>query len=521
MKEYILKLLLIILKTCYYISDPFYRIYVGLFYSRNAKNRLPKFSNKLLEIPAIDLADKIRSQEIKSEDAVAAYIERIGAVNPFINAIVESGFPQALTLAKKADKMCQETPAEELKLTYPLLGVPFTVKESCRLRNFLCTQGSLLRAKYRSTENGEVVGRLLDAGAIPLLVSNTPEFCFNWESFNYVTGRTLNPYNAQRSSGGSSGGEGALLGSGASLFGVGSDIAGSIRIPSLFNGVFGHKPTRRVVSIAGHAPFPRDPIGADYLVIGPMCRYAKDLPLLLHIMAGPNAAQLNLLEPISWKDIKVFHFEEIKGPLIVPLTEDTRTNFRRVVHHFEEIGSRTTPLNLDLTKAIEISLSHLTNVPAVYVTSDPLNPDFCKSIYWELLLSMIGKSQFTFAALVFNLIVDQKGFIGERDNLRYRMLGDQIKSHLIDVLGTDGVLVIPTCSTTAWRHYEYAVNLSSLAYVIIFNALGLPSTHVPTGLSPDGLPMGVQVVAAPHQDRLCLAMAKHLEEAFGGWTPPP
>uniref|UniRef100_A0A1B0GP88 Amidase domain-containing protein n=1 Tax=Phlebotomus papatasi TaxID=29031 RepID=A0A1B0GP88_PHLPP len=282
---------------------------------------------------------------IKSEDAVAAYIERINAVNPYLNAIVESGFPQALTLAKKADKMCQETPAEELKLKYPLLGVPFTVKESCRLRNFLCTQGSLRRAKHRSAENGEVVGRLLDAGAIPLLVSNTPEFCFNWECFNFVTGRTLNPYNSQRTSGGSSGGEGALLGAGASVFGVGSDVAGSIRIPSLFNGIFGHKPTRRAISIAGHAPHPRDPIGADYLVVGPMCRYAKDLPQILNIMAGPNAQQLNLLEPISWKNIKIFYYEEIKGPLIVPLTEDTRVTFWKVVNHFKEIGSPTTAVS--------------------------------------------------------------------------------------------------------------------------------------------------------------------------------
>ncbi|XP_059616417.1 fatty-acid amide hydrolase 2-A-like [Phlebotomus argentipes] len=520
MKEYILKFILLLLKIFYYISDPFYRIYMCLCYASYAKCRLPTFSNKLLEIPAIDLAEKIRLQEITSEDAVAAYIERINAVNPHLNAIVESGFPQALDLAKKADNLCRNTPIADLKTRFPLLGVPITVKESCRLQNFLCTQGSLLRSKTRSADNGEAVGRLLDAGAIPLLVSNTPEFCFNWECFNFVTGRTLNPYSGQRSSGGSSGGEGALLGSGASVIGVGSDVAGSIRIPALFNGIFGHKPTRRVVSIVGHAPYPGDATGADYLVIGPMCRYAKDLPLLLHIMAGPNAAQLNLTESVSWKNIRVFHLEQIEGSLIVPVTEDTRTAFWQVVNHFKEIGTPTEALNLDMSKSLEIALANLAVVPVDYVTSDPQDPNSSKSIYWELLKSIVGRSQFTFAALLFNLLCNQKAFIPARGGKRYRQMGEEIKERLIKLLGTDGVLVMPTCATNAWRHYEYAVNLSSLVYVIIFNALGLPCTHVPTGLSAGGLPVGVQVIAAPHQDRLCLAMAKHLEDTFGGWTAP-
>lgn len=127
--------------------------------------------------------------------------------------------------------------------------------------------------------------------------------CLNWESNTHVNGCTKNSYNLKRTSGGSSGGEGALIGAAASLFGVGSDVAGSIRVPAFFNGIFGHKPTAKVISLDGHLPKSTPEID-NYLVIGPMARYAKDLPILVHIMAGSNADKLRLTEPINTRDIK-------------------------------------------------------------------------------------------------------------------------------------------------------------------------------------------------------------------------
>lgn len=165
--------------------------------------------------------------------------------------------------------------------------------------------GSVPRKELRAEDDGVTVSYCKAAGGIPLLVSNTPEYCTSWESSNKVNGRSLNPYDTRRSSGGSSGGEGALIGSGASLFGVGSDIAGSIRVPAMFNGIFGHKPTGGLLSVEGHFPYSKDGSFKNYLVVGPMCRYAKDLPTLMHIMAGPNADKLRLNEPLYTKDIKV------------------------------------------------------------------------------------------------------------------------------------------------------------------------------------------------------------------------
>lgn len=218
--------------------------------------------------------------------------------------MVEERFEDALEDARKADKICSSTPYIYLLQNYPLLGVPFTVKESCSLKPLSKCVGSVPRANIKSVKDGEAVGYLKSAGAIPLLISTTPELCLNWETNTHVNGCTKNSYDFKRTPGGSSGGEGALIGAGASLFGVGSDVAGSIRVPALFNGIFGHKPTAKVISLNGHIPESTPEID-NYLVIGPMARYAKDLPILVHIMAGSNAGKLRLTEPINTRDIKV------------------------------------------------------------------------------------------------------------------------------------------------------------------------------------------------------------------------
>lgn len=192
--------------------------------------------------------------------------------------------------------------------------------------------GHIPRKGMTALGDGETVAKIRSAGGIPLLVSNTPEFCSSWECSNLITGRSVNPYDRRRTCGGSSGGEvcsnarmkmyttfklilfliwlfriiqGALIGCGASLFGVGTDMAGSIRVPAQFNGIFGHKPTPRVVSMTGHYPYIEGEQFLDLAVMGPLCRYASDLPLLLEIMGGTNAPQLRLRYSINLQYVKV------------------------------------------------------------------------------------------------------------------------------------------------------------------------------------------------------------------------
>jgi Asp-tRNA(Asn)/Glu-tRNA(Gln) amidotransferase A subunit family amidase len=141
-------------------------------------------------------------------DLVKAYINRIKEVNPYLNAVVEDRFDEALEDAQKADKMCAQMPLLYLISNFPLLGVPFTVKESIAVKGFSHTAGWMGRKNIKATKDSKAVEKLRNVGMIPLLVSNTPEFCTSWESYNNLTGRTLNPYHPGKTSGGSSGGEG-------------------------------------------------------------------------------------------------------------------------------------------------------------------------------------------------------------------------------------------------------------------------------------------------------------------------
>lgn len=219
------------------------------FNIRTEKKKVARLNDPLLEYSATVLAEKIRNQEITSEQVIRAYIKRIVDVNVVINAVVEERFLTARYEAQEADLYIRNHPGEDLKFTKPLLGVPITVKESCKVKGMSLSVGTLSRIKEKALEDSVVVARLKRAGAVILCVTNTPEFCLGLESDNFVTGRTCNPYNTHLTSGGGTGGEGALLGAGASIVGIGTDVAGSIRIPAMFNGVYGHKPTPSKKSI--------------------------------------------------------------------------------------------------------------------------------------------------------------------------------------------------------------------------------------------------------------------------------
>lgn len=166
--------------------------------------------------------------------------------------------------------------------------------------------GSLIRKDMKAPQDGDVVELVRAAGGIPLLVSANPEFCMSFETSNNIHGRCLNPYDLRRTTAGSSGGEAALNGVGATPFGVASDISGSIRLPAMFCGVFGHKPTGGLTSTKGHFPYSlTDPQFPRMLQMGPITRFARDLPILLQIMAGTNSHKLKIEEQVPLKDMKV------------------------------------------------------------------------------------------------------------------------------------------------------------------------------------------------------------------------
>lgn len=176
---------------------------------------------------------------------VQAYIDRMREVQPLINAVVEYRIEEALREARNADDLIQShaKTTEELASQLPLLGVPFTAKNSVAIKGMVQNAGSLYYKEQRASRDAEVVSLLVRAGAIPVALTNVPEMCMVGDTLNRIYGSTANPYDTRRTSGGSSGGEGALIAAAGSLVGIGTDLGGSIRIPSLFCGIFGHKPT--------------------------------------------------------------------------------------------------------------------------------------------------------------------------------------------------------------------------------------------------------------------------------------
>lgn len=279
--------------------------------------------------------------QCKSEQVVQAFIDRITEVEPYVNAFVQKRFDAALVEAKAIDRQVEQELAlvhssgtPSAFLTLPLLGLPFTGKDSISVKGMYLTAGLKSRKSMRATEDAECVANLKNAGAICIGLTNCPELAFWWDSDNTLFGRTNNPYDLSRIPGGSSGGQGACLGYGGSVIGTGGDVGGSIRMPSYFCGIFGHKPTPGIVGTHGH--FPAMFKGRlKFLSLGPMCRFAEDLPLMFKVMAGDAAIRRNCPklvsnEKIDFRKVKIYYMDGIDDPLMSPVDQEIRIAIRLV-----------------------------------------------------------------------------------------------------------------------------------------------------------------------------------------------
>ncbi|XP_043064937.1 fatty-acid amide hydrolase 2-A isoform X2 [Drosophila ficusphila] len=528
--EIFIRLIVVVIKAIAMIISPILDTY---FYPRKPRTTLiPPIRNKLLTLSVQELRSRLRSRQLTSVELVRTYIERIESVNKHLNAIVESRFSAALEEASETDDLiasCQSlADVEKLFEERPLLGLPVTIKESCALEGMTFSVGSLARRDIKAEADGEAVKRLKSAGAIPLLVSATPEYCFSIETDTLLNGRCLNPYDFERTPGGSSGGQGALNGAGASLFGIGSDIGGSIRIPSLYCGLFGHKPSGGVVSVKGHFPNSKDPNIEHYLVEGPMTRFAVDLSELLQIMAGKdNSNKLRLNEPVQLNQIKVQYalgFEGLNGLMHTSVDKDIRGAICRATTHLKTLGLEVQKAKLpNLDNSMEMALSGIAGqdlMDYLMEYQDAEGTNKVRQTFWELIKSLRGHSNYTTNALIFELMRRAGAFMSQSKMNQYLEEARGLIGEFAKLLGDNGVLIFPTLNLPAPRHKWSVFSLWGVDYTLLFNVLGLPVTHVPMGLNDRGLPVGLSVIGAPNQDRLCIRVAVELERAFGGWKPP-
>ncbi|GIY21300.1 fatty-acid amide hydrolase 2-B [Caerostris extrusa] len=274
------------------------------YYGQNES--ITSIDNKILLMTATELAEKIRKKQLSCEEIMKAYVQRSKIVHPFVNAAVDDRYEDALKDAKDVDDLLAKNTKSEEEIKRILLFLEFLFVQRGYWRQDMAQTNGLVRARTRlAPEDSDTAALYRKAGAIPYVVTNVPELCMWWESANLVFGMTKNPYNNSRSVAGSSGGEGAIITSAAAVIGIGNDLAGSIRLPASFCGIYGHKPSRNVISNKGEFP----ECGEEWNEIvstGPMCRYALDLPLLTRVLADNN-------ENVKW-DEKV-DFRKVKSLL--------------------------------------------------------------------------------------------------------------------------------------------------------------------------------------------------------------
>lgn len=477
----------------------------------------------LTERSAVSLATSIRRRELTATEVVNAHIEVLERAGSRLNAVVVDSFAQARAQAAAIDREIGSAALRRARFDNmpPLLGVPFTVKESIALEGMPHSAGVLARRERRATQSASAVKRLLEAGAIPLGVTNTSELTLWIESENPVYGRTNNPYDPARTAGGSSGGEGAAVGSGGSPFGIAADIGGSIRVPALFCGVFGHKPSAGLVPNTGLWPSTRGE-AEHLLAVGPLTRRAEDLLPLLQIMAGPDGWD-PLVVPIELGDPAAVSLDGLPVAVIEdsslrPMSRALRDAREHALGALVSAGARARRVSLpSWRRALLPFLAALqdTGTDSKRITS---------------LLQEAGETDTSLRALLFGAghhtlptrLTALAELLPIRGPARQRLLAraHELAVELIDAIG-DGVLLHPAHPTVAPPHRRTYGRPWLTTPASVFNLAGVPVTEVPLGLSTGGLPVGVQVAATHGADHLSIAIALELEAVFGGWVPPP
>jgi Asp-tRNA(Asn)/Glu-tRNA(Gln) amidotransferase A subunit family amidase len=463
-------------------------------------------------LSAVAMAEQVRKKKISPLELVDAHFARIANLNPRLNAFVALDEERA-----RRDACLLEGEAQRGDLRGPLHGVPISIKSSIDTAGLRCESGTRLRAGNIAASDAVLVARLRKAGAIVLGVTNAPELLMAWETDNLLYGRTNSPWDLARTPGGSSGGEAAAIASGCSAGGVGSDGGGSIRVPAHFSGICGFKPTPGRIPSTGHFPVSTGPF-ALLGVVGPMARTVVDLQLLFEGMAGPDDGDpssapvpLRKIEAAELRKMRVGYFEDDGR---TPVTPETRAAVRTAAEALSRAGFEVAPFRPEgLEQARQLwwklfgTAGGMVLRPLTKGHESELSPLLKEFLGW-----VAAEPPHTGESLLDTWL--------QRDVLRGKILA-QMKAFPI--------LLCPAAAIPAFRHGErsWVVEgktvkyLDAWSYTEFFNLLGNPGAVVPVGRSPEGLPIGVQVVGCPWEEELVLAVAAELERELGGFRRPP
>ena len=459
------------------------------------------------QLPAHQLVELIAGGTISCRDVVQAHLARIDAVNPALNALVQATDPQqCLTAAAEADERVAR--GAQLGRVH---GLPIVVKDVMHVAGLECSGGSpVLRAT--ADTDATAVARLRGEGAIVLGLTNVPEMGRGGESNNNVYGRTNNPFDLDRTPGGSSGGSAALVSAGGAALSVGSDGGGSIRQPCHNTGIAGLKPTHGRIPRTGSVFGDALGIFGPFNCYGPLARSVADLHLALSIMNGPD----------------------LRDPYAVPASlgnpDDVDVAALRVATYLDDGIS---PPNEDVAAVVSDAVQALKGMVGLLEHNSPPCLERTMALLWESVFLGGDRGQGFEADLAAIGATDPSEELAEflkqarlvdfsLSDARSRLTDiDAYRIEMLEFMADYDVIVGPVMPTAAKPHHHGLVEISDFSHLMAHNLTGWPSAVVRCGTSKEGLPIGVQIVARPWQDATALAVAGRLEAVFGGWRPPP
>jgi amidase len=473
-----------------------------------------------------ELARMIRDREVSAEEVLEGHLGQIAKHNAPLNAIVTIDEESARHRAREADKALARG-----ELWGPLHGVPITIKDCFETAGMKSTCGFPPLRAYVPTEDATAVARLRAAGAVVMAKTNTALFTADWQTDNPVFGRTHNPWDLARTSGGSSGGSGAAVAAGFSPLDLGSDIAGSIRVPSHFCGVYGLKPTEHRVSSVGHIPDWQVPGKTPAGIVrhmgtyGPLARSVSDLRLAFSLIAGPDPRRPEV-PPLPVVDETAPPVEELRlawterfGDLVADA--DTREALAKVAAELESRGAQVERLELDLDfDALWLAGGEIVGAemggPAPFLLRNMLRLNF---------LLMRDRSPIR-RGFVRGPALDMAGLARALERR------DEVVRRIDELYGRFDAWLCPVTATPAFAHRKTGrpieVDGRPVSYFLAvggftstFSVSGNPVVVLPVGRSKEDLPMGLQVVGQRWKDERLLAIAAALDEVVGNFRSPP
>ncbi len=454
----------------------------------------------LLALKAVDIAKLVARRELSPAETIAASLDRVATLNPVVNAIV------ALNPHARAQALEQERRLQKGERVGPLCGVPFTVKDCVDVAGLPSTRGSKLFANHIAERNATSVRRLLEAGAILVGKTNLPEFALWWETDNLLFGRTSNPWRLDRIAGGSSGGDAAALAVGFSAIGIGTDVAGSIRMPAHFCGVAGLKPTHGLVPTTGTWPETLE----RYSHVGPLARSVEDIAAALMLMAGPDGEDPYALHQPNRESIhQVADISRLRIGVTetggsAPVEQDVVATVRAAASELRQQGCQVESVRIPalddndwnaLSIAVVASEGRFYLDPILKGREDDMHPNLR-------------------ARLKANAAVSLTAYLNSLREI------ERLRRQTFSAFRRFDVILSPCCPVPAFPHGQAELEIGErrvgarhvLCGTVPWNFTGSPALVLPFGTSREGMPIGIQLIGRYFEEAVLLRIGLALEQ---------